>query len=105
MSCGAGGAGILRLIRLELASLAARASGLRGRGGETSGGAGDLCRCVKVLVSLLLCSFAYCRFSPCPFLRGTCTWAHMRYIQVLCRHYTFQLGMVNQQLRQYTYNP
>ena len=54
MSCGAGGAGILRLIRLELASLAARASGLRGRGGETSGGAGDLCGRVCEGVSLIV---------------------------------------------------
>lgn len=61
MSRGAGGAGILCLVGLERASLAARTSGLRGRGGEASGGAGDLRRAeFEVLVSLF-CSFACCR--------------------------------------------
>ena len=54
MSRGAGGAGILRLVRLELASLTAHASGLRGRGGETSGGAGDLRRCEGVSLIIVL---------------------------------------------------
>ena len=57
MSRGAGRAGILRLVGLECASLAARTSGLRGRGGEASGGAGDLrgvCVGVSLIVVLLL---------------------------------------------------